>query len=71
MTVEPHLSALPQGTHWLNLAQLPAPDLLWYRKYCGEINWMQVTNPDLAPGSVYLFRGIGNTTALHTAAAQH
>ena len=71
MTVEPHLSALPQGTDLLNLAQLPAPDDLWYRKYCGEINWMQVTNPDLAPGSVHLFRGIGNTTALHAAAAQH
>jgi hypothetical protein len=47
------------------LSVLPqATDLL-------NLNWMQMTNPVLAPASVLLFGGIGNMTAPHTYAAPH
>jgi hypothetical protein len=47
MVVEPHLTTLPQGTDLRYLAQRPAPDDLWYRQYCCEFNWKQVTSPAL------------------------
>ena len=43
----------------------------WYSEYCGMLNWLLVTGPDVTPGATLIMRGIGHVTPAYEAAAAH
>ena len=70
MCVTPHLTPLPQGA-------LPFLDNElwhtenWYSEYCGMLNWLLITGPDVTPAATLIMRGLGRVTPAHESAAAY
>ena len=66
-----HLSPLNANA----LSKIPddAPEHceLWYSEYCGMLNWLLLTGPELVPSAIILFRGLGHVTPDHEIGAAH
>ena len=71
MKVTQHLSPLNANA----LSKIPddAPEHNdpWYSEFCGMLNWLLLTGPEITPSAVLLFRGLGHITPQHEKAAAH
>ncbi len=71
MKVSRHLSPLNATALSKLPADAPEHNDLWYSEYCGMLNWLLLTGPEITPSAVLPFRGLKHVTERHEAAAAH